>query len=52
VPTRLARYEKIAADTPQQIAERLKSRGAVKLGEKGTVTPEVVEAILTNSLAA
>jgi len=52
VPTRLARYEKIAADTPQQIAARLKGRGMAKLGEKGTVTPEVVEAILTRSLAA
>jgi hypothetical protein len=34
------------------VAEKLKGRGFVKLGEKGEVGPEQVIEILTRSLAA
>jgi NADP-dependent alcohol dehydrogenase len=52
VPTRLARYEGVRADTPREVAERLKRRGMEKLGERGAVVPPVVEEILRRSLAA
>ncbi len=52
VPTRLSRYEGVEADTPKMVASRLKGRGFTQLGEKGAVTPEVVELVLSRSLAA
>lgn len=52
LPTRLARYEGIEADTPQVVAGKLKSRGAAKLGEKGEIGPEKVAEILKRSMAA
>ncbi len=52
VPTRLARYEGVRAETPREVAQRLKQRGMEKLGERGAVTPPVVEEILRRSLAA
>lgn len=52
VPTRLARYEGVRPETPKLVAQRLKQRGMVKLGERGAVAPPVVEEILSRSLAA
>lgn len=52
LPTRLAKYDNIKDGTPSLVAEKLKSRGFVKLGEKGEVGPEQVVEILTRSLAA
>lgn len=52
LPTRLSRYENIQPSTPSLVAEKLKGRGFVKLGEKGEVGPEQVVEILTRSLAA
>jgi NADP-dependent alcohol dehydrogenase len=56
VPTRLADYANVAAETPDrvesQVAAQLTSHGMVKLGERGDVTPAVVRRILERSLAA
>ena len=52
VPTRLSKYEGIAADTPQVVAAKLESRGSTKLGERQDIEPSVVAAILSRSLAA
>lgn len=52
VPTRLSRYEGVGAETPREVAQRLKQRGMEKLGERGAVTPPVVEEVLQRSLAA
>ena len=52
LPTRLARYDNVAADTPKTVATRLETRGMVKLGERGDVIPQTVTDILTRSLAA
>lgn len=51
VPTKMAQYE-VKPDTPTSVADRLASRGAAKLGERGDITPERVRAILSRSLAA
>lgn len=52
VPTRLAKYEGVKAETPALVASTLESRGFAKLGEKGEVTPALVEEVLKRSLAA
>jgi NADP-dependent alcohol dehydrogenase len=52
VPTRLSKYEGIAADTPQVVAAKLESRGSTKLGERQDIEPSVVAEILSRSLAA
>ncbi len=49
IPTRLSDYN-VSADTAGVVARRLEARGLVQLGERGDITPAVVEAIL--SLAA
>ncbi len=46
IRTRLADYNVIAATTAPEVARRLEARGMVKLGERGEITPAVVEAIL------
>jgi NADP-dependent alcohol dehydrogenase len=43
--TRLSDYD-VKVETAAEVARRLKARGAVKLGERGDITPEVVERIL------
>jgi NADP-dependent alcohol dehydrogenase len=43
--TRLADYN-VKADTASEVAGRLKARGLLKIGEKGDITPDVVEKIL------
>jgi len=43
--TRLADY-KVRAETASEVAGRLKARGLLKIGERGDITPEVVEQIL------
>jgi NADP-dependent alcohol dehydrogenase len=43
--TRLGDYD-VKADVAAEIAGRLKARGLVKIGERGDITPEVVERIL------
>lgn len=52
VPTRLAKYDGVRAETPQLVASTLESRGMAKLGEQGEVTPAVVAEVLARSLAA
>jgi len=52
VPTRLSKYEGIAADTPQVVAAKLESRGSTKLGERQDIEPSVLAEILSRSLAA
>lgn len=52
IPTRLARYENIAPDTPDTVAAKLEKRGMKRIGERGEVTPERIREILTRSLAA
>ncbi len=52
LPTRLARYDNVQANTPATVAARLEGRGMVKLGERGDVAPATVTDILTRSLAA
>lgn len=52
IPTRLARYESIAPDTPETVAGKLEKRGMTKFGERGDVTPAKVREILSRSLAA
>jgi len=51
IPSRLAAYEDVEPTTPQTVAERLKSRGAIALGERRDITPERVTSILEHSLA-
>jgi len=43
--TRLKDYD-VGAETASEVAGRLKARGLVKTGERGDITPEVVERIL------
>ncbi|HXQ80426.1 MAG TPA: iron-containing alcohol dehydrogenase [Opitutaceae bacterium] len=43
--TRLKDYS-VGADTASEVASRLKARGLLKIGERGDITPEVVERIL------
>jgi NADP-dependent alcohol dehydrogenase len=43
--TRLRDYN-VGAETAPEVAGRLKARGLVKFGERGDITPEVVEKIL------
>ncbi|MBS0631391.1 MAG: iron-containing alcohol dehydrogenase [Verrucomicrobia bacterium] len=45
IPTRLSDYN-VSADTASAVARRLEARGMVQLGERGDITPAVVEAIL------
>ena len=52
IPTRLSEYAGVDHDTPRTVAGRLLKRGETKLGERGDLTPEKVERILTLSLAA
>jgi NADP-dependent alcohol dehydrogenase len=51
VPVRLKAYEAAGAGTPATIAGQLSRNGMTKLGERGDVTPQTVEKILTLSLA-
>jgi len=44
--TRLSDYG-VKVETAAEVARRLRARGAVKLGERQDITPEVVERILT-----
>jgi NADP-dependent alcohol dehydrogenase len=46
IETRLSDYNVAAATTAPEVARRLEARGMVKLGERGAITPAVVEAIL------
>ncbi len=43
--TRLTDYN-VGAETASEVAARLKARGQLKIGERGDITPEVVERIL------
>jgi NADP-dependent alcohol dehydrogenase len=43
--TRLADYQ-VKADTAAEVAGRLRARGLLTIGERGDITPEVVERIL------
>ncbi|HEY1794398.1 MAG TPA: iron-containing alcohol dehydrogenase [Opitutaceae bacterium] len=43
--TRLSDYD-VKVETAAEVARRLKARGLVKIGERGDITPEVVERIL------
>ncbi len=43
--TRLTDYG-VSVETAAEVARRLKARGAIALGERGDITPEVVERIL------
>ncbi len=52
VPTRLARYEGVQADTPALVVSRFEARGERKFGERGIVDLKAVEEILRRSLAA
>ncbi|MDD3180889.1 MAG: iron-containing alcohol dehydrogenase [Opitutaceae bacterium] len=45
IPTRLANYG-VKADSAAEVARRLQARGMVRLGERGDITPAVVEKIL------
>jgi NADP-dependent alcohol dehydrogenase len=45
IGTRLADYG-VSADTAAEVAHRLEAKGMVKLGERGDITPAVVERIL------
>jgi len=45
LPTRLKAYS-LGAETASEVAGRLKERGMLKMGERGDITPEVVEKIL------
>lgn len=45
IRTRLSDYD-VPADTAAEVARRLKAHGMAKLGERGDITPEVVEKIL------
>ena len=52
LPTRLARYEGVKAETPALVAAALERRGMSQLGERQTVSPAVVAEVLERSLAA
>jgi len=43
--TRLADYN-VKADTAVDVARRLRTRGLIAFGERGEITPEIVERIL------
>lgn len=45
IPTRLSDY-KLGADTAAKVAKRLADRGTTKFGERGDITPAVVEQVL------
>jgi NADP-dependent alcohol dehydrogenase len=46
IKTRLADYDVVAEIAAPEVARRLEARGMVKLGERGAITPVVVEQIL------
>ena len=46
IKTRLSDYDVVAAMTATEVARRLEARGMVKLGERGEITPAVIEQIL------
>lgn len=52
IPTKLSKYDNIAPETPETVAEKLEKRGMAKIGERGEVTPARVREILALSLAA
>jgi NADP-dependent alcohol dehydrogenase len=43
--TRLKDYD-VRADTASEVSRRLRARGVLKIGERGDITPEIVEKIL------
>jgi NADP-dependent alcohol dehydrogenase len=45
LPTRLKAYN-LGAETASEVAGRLRERGMLAIGERGDITPEVVERIL------
>jgi NADP-dependent alcohol dehydrogenase len=45
LPTRLKDYD-VKAETASEVARRLTARGVMSIGERGNITPEVVEKIL------
>ncbi len=45
LPTRLKAYN-LGAETASEVAGRLRERGMISIGERGDITPEVVERIL------
>lgn len=45
IKTRLSDYG-LSVDLARKVAQRLEARGATKIGERGDITPEVVEKIL------
>lgn len=50
IKTKLSEYTKDFVNAPQLIASRMEERGWVELGERGEVTPKVVEEIVGMSL--
>jgi NADP-dependent alcohol dehydrogenase len=52
LPARLSKYPEVKPGTPELVAARLGEHKMAKLGERGTVTPEVVKEVLRRSLAA
>jgi len=47
IKTRLSDHPEIQPDAPAVVAQRLTARGVMALGERGDITPAVVEKILT-----
>ncbi len=47
IKTRLSDYPEVTAGTAAQVSQRLASRGMTALGERGDITPDKVEKILT-----
>ena len=47
IKTRLSDHPEIQSDAPAVVAQRLTARGVMALGERGDITPAVVEKILT-----
>jgi NADP-dependent alcohol dehydrogenase len=47
IKTRLSDHPEIQPDAPAVVAQRLAARGVLALGERGDITPAVVEKILT-----
>jgi NADP-dependent alcohol dehydrogenase len=47
IKTRLSDYPEVTPGTAAAVAARLRARGASGMGERGDITPEVVEKILT-----
>jgi NADP-dependent alcohol dehydrogenase len=52
VPAKLSRYPEISSETPAKVAASLTRNSMLKIGERQDITPEVVESILSHSLAA